>query len=212
MKKIKFIALFIIFFYSCKQEQKKIVATNVTNLPFFNSANFTPEWNVATHKIPAFSFTNQLGNTITNATYKGKIYIANFFFTICPGICPKLTNNMILLQKHYADDTNVMLLSHSVMPWYDTVKVLSNYAKTNRIDNLKWNLVTGNKDSIYAIARKGYFADEDFGKTQEENNFIHTENFILIDKKGHIRGVYNGTIEMDLKRLIRHIDILKKEK
>ena len=183
----------------------------VKHLPYFNSADFTPEWKKGTHKIPKFSFTNQNGKTITNKTYQGKIYVADFFFTTCPGICPKLEKNMSLLQDTYINDDEIMLLSHTVMPWVDTIEKLKAYEKTNNINSEKWNLVTGERNAIYEIARNGYFADEDFKKTQDESDFVHTENFILIDKEGYIRGVYNGTIEIDVKRLMRHINILKKQ-
>lgn len=118
---------------------------------------------------------------------------------------------MSILQDHYKTESDIMLLSHTVMPWVDDVDKLKAYEIENDINSNKWNLVTGHKDDLYNIARLGYFADEDFVKTQDEDEFIHTENFILVDKQGYIRGVYNGTIELDIKRLIRHIDILKKE-
>ncbi|WP_074409230.1 SCO family protein [Aquimarina megaterium] len=215
-----FLSLFIstILVCSCKkQEDKATVKHTVDKLPYFIASDFTPQWLTASdlegkHKISSFSFINQNGDTITNDTYKGKIYVADFFFTICPGICPKLTKNMNLIQETYKDDNAIKLLSHTVMPWHDSVPVLKEYAIKHNIDHRKWNLVTGDKDEIYTIAREGYFADEDFIKTQDENNFIHTENFILVDTQGYIRGVYNGTIPLDVKRLMRHIEILKKEK
>tara|TARA_R110002073_G_scaffold8207_5_gene45807 strand:- start:21953 stop:22612 length:660 start_codon:yes stop_codon:yes gene_type:complete len=215
MKKYSYILFLIIVFSSCKKEKE---VDRTTTLPFFNSAIFTPEWiseesnsysNI--HSIPDFSFTNQEGKTVTKETYKDKIYIADFFFATCPGICPKLTKNMGTLQERYKNDDGILLLSHTVMPWRDSVPVLKEYAIENKIDSKKWNLVTGNKDDIYNLARTAYFADEDFVKTQDEDAFIHTENFILIDKKGRIRGVYNGTLEVETKRLIRHIEMLKKE-
>ena len=118
---------------------------------------------------------------------------------------------MAAIQDFYKTDSDIMLLSHSVMPLVDTVEKLKEYAIKNEIDNLKWNLVTGNKDALYDIARNGYFADEDFKKTGDVDEFIHTENFILVDKEGYIRGVYNGTIEIEIERLKRHIEILKNE-
>ena len=193
---------------SCKDQKSE---QSVSSLPYFNTANFTPEWNQPRHKIPEFSFTNQNGETITNQTFEGNIYIVDFFFSSCPGICPKLTKNMRSLQEIYKSDADIKLLSHTVMPWRDSIPVLKDYGFKNHVDSKKWHLVTGNKDAIYNIARNGYFADEDFTKTQDENNFIHTENFILVDKHGYIRGVYNGTLEVDLERLKRHIEILKKE-
>lgn len=207
--KLKYISLFVfVFISSCKEKPKK---EPVSSLPYFNAADFTPEWNNPIHKIPEFSFTNQNGKRITNATYLGKIYIADFFFTSCPGICPKLTKNMGILQDFYKDDINIKLLSHTVMPWKDSVPILKDYAIKNNVLDSKWNLVTGNKEALYKIARTGYFADEDFVKTQDESNFIHTENFVLVDKGGYIRGVYNGTLPVDVERLKRHIDILRKE-
>ena len=180
-------------------------------MPYFNSTDFTPEWDKATHKIPEFSFTNQNGEAVTNKTFEDKIYIADFFFTSCPGICPKLTKNMGSLQETYKKDKDIMLLSHTVMPWKDSIPVLKNYGQKNHVNVAKWHLVTGDKDALYNIARTGYFADEDFIKTQDESDFIHTENFILVDKQGYIRGVYNGTLEIDVDRLKRHIKILKTE-
>jgi len=196
---------------ACKSKGEENTPNRITKLPYFNSADFTPEWDVPKHKIPEFSFTNQNGKTITNKTYEGKIYIADFFFTSCPGICSKLTKNMGDIQNTYKNDNDIMLLSHTVMPWRDSVSLLKDYATKNKVLDGKWNLVTGDKDALYNIARTGYFADEDFTKTQDESSFIHTENFVLVDKKGCIRGVYNGTLEIDVQRLKRHIEILKKE-
>ena len=202
--------LIILVLLSC-EESTTIKNTSVDTLPYFNTPDFTPQWDRGTHKIPEFSFINQNEDIITNKTYEGKIYVADFFFTTCPGICPKLTKNMNIIQDAYINDANVMLLSHTVMPWKDTVDLLKTYEENNDINSKKWNLVTGDKDELYDIARIGYFADEDFTKTQDEDDFIHTENFILVDKQGYIRGVYNGTLEIDVKRLKRHIAILKKE-
>jgi len=215
MKLLGLVLCFICCF-SCveKNNNKKEVAetqTSATTLPYFDSPDFTPKWKKVAHTIPEFSFTNQDGLTITNETYKGKIYVADFFFTTCPGICPKLAKNMNILQDTYKNNDDILLLSHTVMPWVDSVEKLKAYEKNNNIDSQKWNLVTGNKDELYDIARNGYFADEDFKKTQDESEFIHTENFILIDKEGYIRGVYNGTIELDLQRLMRHIKLLENE-
>ena len=212
MKKYVLIIVAILF-VSCieDKEEKEIALNSVKGLPYFDSADFTPRWEKPEHKIPQFSFTNQNGEIVTNKDYYGSIYIADFFFTTCPGICPKLEKNMSLLQEHYKSEDDIKLISHTVMPWVDNVDKLKQYEENNDIDAKKWNLVTGDRDTLYSIARNGYFADEDFVKTKDESEFIHTENFILVDKEGYIRGVYNGTIELDIKRLIRHIDILKKE-
>ena len=207
--KLKYISfLLLIMFCSCKEKKAE---QSVLSLPYFNTADFTPEWDKPNHKIPEFSFINQNGETVTNKTYNGSIYIADFFFTSCPGICPKLTKNMAILQEGYKNDDAIKLLSHTVMPWKDSVSVLKDYGLKNNVNSDKWHLVTGDKDALYNMARTGYFADEDFTKTQDESSFIHTENFVLVDKDGYIRGVYNGTLEIDVERLKRHIKILKQE-
>lgn len=200
-------------FVSCQggKSVKNITINSVKKLPYFDSADFTPRWEKPEHKIPQFSFTNQNGEIVTNKDYSGNIYIADFFFTTCPGICPKLEKNMSILQEYYRNEDDIKLLSHTVMPWVDNVAKLKQYEENNKINAEKWDLVTGDRDALYNIARHGYFADEDFVKTKDESEFIHTENFILVDKEGYIRGVYNGTIELDIQRLIRHINILKKE-
>lgn len=215
MKNKLYILLALSIIFGCKTTPE---AHKETTLPFFNSAEFTPEWisetsadYAAIHTIPAFKFTNQEGEVVTNKTYEDKIYVADFFFTTCPGICPRLAKNMGALQDAFKNDDDVLLLSHSVTPEQDSVPVLKEYAIENKVDSKKWNLVTGNKKEIYDIARKSYFADEDFVKTQDENAFIHTENFVLIDKKGRIRGVYNGTLAVETERILRHIKLLKKE-
>ena len=216
MNRIVVIMISLLCLGSCNTKETKSVltSTNLTSveqLPYFDSADFTPRWSKPAHRIPEFSFINQNGETITNDDYKGKIYVADFFFTTCPGICPKLEKHMSLLEVHYRDDNEIKFLSHTVMPWVDDVETLKGYEINNDINATKWNLVTGERDALYEIARNGYFADEDFVKTQDESEFIHTENFILVDKEGFIRGVYNGTIELDIRRLMRHIDILKRE-
>lgn len=215
MKLFSKILIIVSVLVSCNT--KKEVDKELT-LPFFNSAEFTPEWihkedynYKKIHQISNFSLTNQEGKEITKKTYEGKIYVADFFFVSCPGICLILEKNMSKLQEKFKEDNDVLLLSHTVMPTKDSVPVLKQYAIENEIDSKKWNLVTGDKKQIYDLARKAYFADEDFVKTQDEDAFVHTENFILIDKKGRIRGVYNGTLALDTERLIRHIEILKKE-
>ena len=193
----------LIFICSCKISKQR--------LPYFDSYDFSPKWNSVDHEIPQFQLINQNGDTITNDDYNGKIYIADFFFTTCPGICPKLTKHMKILEDLYSKNDQIKFLSHTVMPWYDSVSVLNEYGKRYDIESKKWNLVTGDKEEIYRVARDGYFADNSF-KTQESvNEFIHSENFYLIDKNGKIRGVYNGTLEIEIERLKRHIKTLEKE-
>jgi len=213
--KFKSILLLFIFCVSCKREES---VDKTKTLPFYNSEEFTPEWIHESddayseiHTIADFEFTDQNGQKITNQNFIGKIYIADFFFTTCPSICPILAKNMGSLQEMYKEDENILLLSHSVMPWIDSVSKIKEYALEQKVIDTKWHLVTGERESIYKIARTSYFADEDFKKTKDESEFIHTENFVLVDKKGRIRGVYNGTLALDVQRLKRHIEILKKE-
>lgn len=214
--KLKSIFILITICISCKKE---VGIDKSTILPFYNSEEFTPEWispsdlnynNI--HTIAPFEFTNQYGEKITNKNFDDKIYIADFFFTTCPSICPILAKNMATIQENYKEDNDIMLLSHSVMPWVDSVEKIKEYATEKNAIKNKWHLVTGDRDEIYNVARTSYFADEDFKKTKDESEFIHTENFVLVDGKGRIRGVYNGTLSLDIRRLKRHIEILKMEK
>ncbi len=160
------------------------------------------------HKIADFSLTNQNGKTITQDTYKDKIYVADFFFTTCQTICPIMTDHMYQIQKEIINDDDVMLLSHSVTPQIDSVAQLKKYAKEKGVIDRKWNLVTGNKKHIYELARKSYLAVKTDGNG-DEYDMIHTENFLLIDKKRQIRGFYDGTKTEDIERLLDDIALLK---
>ncbi|TVZ16398.1 SCO family protein [Maribacter sp. MAR_2009_72] len=160
------------------------------------------------HTISNFSLTNQNGQNITQENYKDKIYIADFFFTTCPTICPIMTKNMALIQQRLGNDNEVLLLSHTVTPEIDSVAQLKNYAIEKGVDDSRWNLVTGDKKQIYELARKSYLAvktDGDGGPF----DMIHTENFILVDKEKRIRGFYDGTNTEDIDQLMTDLDILK---
>ena len=162
------------------------------------------------HKIADFSLTNQNGKTITQEDYKNKIYIADFFFTTCPTICPIMTDHMYQIQKEILDDDEVMLLSHSVTPKIDTVAQLKRYALKKGVNDKKWNLVTGDKKEIYKLARKSYLAVKTDGNG-DEYDMIHTENFMLIDKERRIRNYYDGTDPEAIKQLMKDLETLKKE-
>ena len=193
-----FVGFFVVFsiititaFYTVLKPKK--------SLPIFNPSDVNPEMVDSTvqyvaldHTIADFSFTNQNGKTITQKDYAGKIYVADFFFTTCGSICPKMTNNMVWLQNQIKNNPNVMLLSHSVTPDIDSVSVLKKYALEKGVIDSKWNLVTGNKKDIYYIARKSYLAVKT-GNPSEMYDMVHTENFVLIDSKRRIRGFYDGT-------------------
>ncbi|MFL2624589.1 MAG: SCO family protein [Flavobacteriales bacterium] len=162
------------------------------------------------HKIADFKLTNQNNQTVTNAAYDGKIYIADFFFTTCPGICPIMKENMIALQEEFLDDENILLLSHTVTPEIDSVEVLKKYSLDKGVIDSKWNMVTGSKEQIYNLARKSYLVAEEI-ETKNPYDMIHTENFILIDSKRRIRGFYDGTDSEVMQDLIDDIRILKRE-
>lgn len=207
----------------CKNKAKKeniqVTETSRTAyLPFYNEESFTPNWLIPGtkeeqnfHKIPDFKLINQLGDTITQNDFKDKIYITDFFFTICPGICPQMTDNMHKVQEEFKEDSEILLLSHSVMPSTDSVPVLKEYAKNHEVVANKWHLVTGDKKEIYALGRDQYFVENDLGEPKDIDDFLHTENFLLIDKNKHIRGIYNGLNRASIAQLITDIKTLKTE-
>jgi protein SCO1/2 len=200
--------IFILFFcFSCK-EKKEV-------LPYYNTPDFTPKWSIANsasfHQIRPFKLINQENRIFTEKDIEGKICVADFFFTTCPGICPKMTKSMSDIQKEFINDDAILLLSHSVTPEKDSVSVLKKYAIDKKIDFNRWKLLTGDKDEIYDLGRKFYFVEEDEGIKKGNEVFLHTENFILIDKERHIRGIYNGLDPSSINNLINDIKILKLE-
>lgn len=183
-------------------------------LPVFDPSDVNPELVDSTiqyksrfHKIADFAFTNQNGKTITQKDYEGKIYVADFFFTTCGSICPKMTTNLVEVQKAILNNPKVMLLSHTVTPEIDSVPVLKAYAVKNGVVDSKWNLVTGDKKDIYTMARKSYLAVK-LGKPDELYDMVHTENFVLVDSKRRVRGFYDGTDKKEIERLIADINWL----
>lgn len=188
-----------------------------SELPIFNPSDFNPELvdvslqnEVEGHTVADFELLNQNGGTITQKDYENKIYVTDFFFTRCPSICPIMSNNMEKLQGTFLDEADVMFLSLSVTPEFDSIPLLKDYAKKYGAIDGKWNITTGDKKHIYNLARKSYFAvvNEGDGGLQD---FIHTPNFILVDKKRRIRGVYDGTKNEEIERLVKDISVLKKQ-
>ena len=209
--------LTILCFSSCNEKVQN--GSRVDALPFYNEATFTPNWIKPGdsslkdfHKISPFELYNQEGEVVTEETFKDKIYITDFFFTICPGICPRMTKSMGELQDEFQEDDDVLLLSHSVTPERDSVPVLKAYAEERGILSNKWHLVTGSQEDIYKLGRKDYFVEEDLGKEKELDEFLHTENFVLVDSDKHIRGIYNGLSKISLRQLITDVRTLQKEK
>ena len=215
MKSRKFFFLFffsfsvivLFLFYDAIKPEKK--------LPIFQPAMVNFELVDSTmqhvkryHRISSFSLKNQNGETITEKNYENKIYVADFFFTTCPGICIDMTRNMLKIQKKTINNPNIMLLSFSVTPKIDTVAQLKKYALDKGINDSKWNLLTGDKKQIYKLARESYFVVKE---GQGNNSMIHTENFVLIDPDKRIRGFYDGTNDEEIQVLINDIDILEEE-
>jgi len=212
-----YIVFLLVIVVSCKESKKK-TSNVVDTLPYYSEATFKAHWEIdhffslnAFHKIPSFRFTNQDGEFVTDKTFKDKIYVTNFFFTSCSGICPKMTSKMKMIQEEFLKDDDVMLLSHSVTPSMDSVPVLKQYALGKEIVSGKWHLVTGSQDEIYKLGREAYFIEEDLGIKKSKDDFLHTENIVLIDKNKHIRGIYNGLNRTSVNHLIKDIYLLKEE-
>jgi len=206
---IVFSVVTISLFYSALKPKK--------TLPIYNPADVNPELVDSTiqykskyHTIADFSFINQNGDTITQKNYEGKIYVADFFFTTCGSICPKMSTNLVEVQKAVINNPKVMLLSHTVFPEVDSVSVLKAYAIKYGVVDSKWNLVTGDKKEIYSMARKSYLAAK-LGRPDQLYDMVHTENFVLVDQKRRVRGFYDGTNKEDIKRLLEDIDFLSNE-
>ena len=195
------------------------MTSRVDTLPVYEEATFTPRWIPAdaldtteVHTIPDFALTNQQGEAISQETFDGHVYIADFFFTTCPGICKDMTENMAKLQATLADHPEVFFLSHSVTPKVDTVEVLAAYGKLHGVDPNRWHLATGDRDQIYTLGRDHYFVEEDQGLDKSPDDFLHTENFVLIDDRRRIRGIYNGLNPTALSQLATDVATLEAER
>ncbi|MEK9613484.1 MAG: SCO family protein [Flavobacteriaceae bacterium] len=202
-------SLILGLFYSALKPQKR--------LPIYQPAMVNYELVDSTlqhvkkyHTIAPFSLINQNGKTITQEDYQGKIYIADFFFTTCPTICPKMTAHMGEIQSRILNDPKIKLLSFSVTPKIDSVAQLKRYALEKGVNDQKWNLVTGDKKKIYTLARKSYLAVKNDGDGGPYD-MIHTENFVLVDPEKRIRGFYDGTDDSAMEELIKDLQILKEE-
>ena len=162
------------------------------------------------NKIPAFSFINQYGDTVTEKNTEGKIYIADFFFTTCPTICPVMKKQMIKVYDAYKDNENVIILSHTIDPEHDTPEVLNKFSKDLGISGTKWQFLTGPKEKIYEIGQNSYMSTAAEDSTAE-GGFIHSGAFVLVDKEKHVRGMYDGTTEEGTQKLIADLKTLLKE-
>ena len=198
LSKIVFVFLVVL---GCQQEKK---------LPFLGPKEVREQGDTLYHKIPDFKFLNQDSLWVSQKDMAGKIYVADFFFTTCPTICPKMKTQLLRIYDKFAEDDRVRILSHTIDPEYDGVRVLKDYAKKLNINSPRWNLVTGKKSDIYRLGEKSYMvaAQED---ANEEGGFVHSGAFILVDKNRHVRGIYDGTKEEDVNHLIEDMTLLLKE-
>mgnify|MGYP002628446217 CR=1 FL=1 len=193
------------FLSSCMSEE--------ASLPFLGRKTVDEAGVEQKHTIPEFSFTNQYGENLRQKDMDGHIYVADFFFTSCPTICPVMKSQMLRVYEHFGDNENLKILSHTIDPYHDSVKVLHDYAAALGITGDQWNFVTGDQDEIYEIGEKSYMvpAQEDTLTAEETGGFLHSGAFILVDKKRHPRGIYDGTVEEEVNQMIRDIELLMKE-
>jgi protein SCO1/2 len=205
LSKLVLLLLSVFSVWSCNIEEAK--------LPILGPVLVDENGENVPHQIPDFSFINQYGDTVSQADFENSIYIADFFFTSCPTICPVMKSQMIRVYEHFKDAPEVKILSHSIDPYHDSVAVLRDYAEALGVNDTKWQFVTGEQDAIYEIGEKSYMvtAAEDTVAADETGGFIHSGAFILVDKKRQVRGLYNGTVEKDVNQLMRDIELLLKE-
>jgi len=196
---------FISWFFISKNENKP-----ARYLPYFGPKKELKINDTTYHIIPDFDFTDQYNKSVTLQTVKNKIYVTEFFFTTCQSICPVMNDNLAKVYATFKNDDDFLILSHTVDPETDSVSVLKDYANIRNVKDKKWLFVTGSKQALYSMARKGYLLNAEEGNGGADD-FIHTQNFALIDKDRHIRGYYAGTDSAEVERLIREIRILKKE-
>lgn len=214
MYRIVFLILSSLLFFSCAEKK-----SNSIELPYYNEPDFTPIFlkdkaeinSKINHTITDFSFLNQDSILINQNVFENKIHIANFIFTSCGSICPTMTRNMKIVNDSLRNDKNLVFLSFSVTPWIDKPYILKKYKERNDIKNDNWEFLTGSKNEIYKLARQSYFAEEDIGFSKDSSEFLHTEHFLLVDKTKRIRGIYNGTLTLEMQQLIEDIKTLENE-
>ena len=197
--------IFVALYFINKNEHKPL-----RTLPFFGQKNSLKKGDTIFHTVKPFCFTNQYGEKVTEETVKGKIYVTDFFFTTCQSICPIMSTELERVYKQYSNHLDVLILSHTVAPEEDSVNVLMNYAKLHGVNNRQWLFLTGDKKHLYEMARQSYLLNAEEGKGDEED-FIHTQNFALVDKERHLRGFYDGTDSLEVSRLIIDINLLLEE-
>ncbi|MBN8695966.1 MAG: SCO family protein [Bacteroidetes bacterium] len=197
--------IYAVFFHDTKKP--------IRYLPVFGEKSYESKngkTDTIFHTIPGFSFTDQDGNTVTEKNFENAVYVTDFFFTTCHSICPIMSTQMERVTRKFQGNTEVKFLSHTVDPEIDTVEQLKRYALKHNADSKQWMMVTGEKAKLYRIARQGYLLDAQEGNGGPDD-FIHTQNFALIDKEKRIRGYYDGTDSLEIDQLMKDIDLLLKE-
>lgn len=194
--------IFGLWYIASKKENKPL-----RQLAYYGPKNTRENKDTSYHKIPFFEFTNQWHQVTSSKDVEGKVYVTDYFFTTCQSICPIMNKNLDKIYAKFAQREDFLILSHTVDPETDSVSVLKNYSDLHRVTDKKWLFLTGEKSKLYELARKGYLLNAEEGNG-ESDDFIHTQNFALIDKEGHIRGFYDGTDSTDIVRLIGEIELL----
>jgi len=214
MYQIVFLLLSSFLIFSCNEKKKDTI-----DMPYYNSPDFEPVFiknksevsKKITHKIDSFYFLNQDSISVSQSVFENKIHVANFIFTSCGSICPIMTSNFKIVGDKFKTDTTIVMLSYSVTPWIDKPYVLKKYMNKNGITNTNWHFLTGDRASIYKLARQSYFAEENIGFSKDSTEFLHTEHVILVDKAKRIRGIYNGTLSLEMQHLVEDIKSLQSE-
>lgn len=197
--------VFVVWFFISKNEKEPL-----RTLPYFGKKREMSKGDTSYHTVKPFCFLNQYNEKVTEADVKNKIYVADFFFTTCQSICPIMSTELERVYKEFANNPSVMILSHTVDPETDSVNVMMNYSKLHGVKDKRWLFLTGEKKHLYELAREGYLLNAEEGDGGAED-FIHTQNFALVDKERHLRGFYDGTDSVEVSRLITDIKILLEE-
>lgn len=197
--------VFIAWYFFNKNEQKPL-----RTLPYYGQKKTIKNGDTSYHTVKPFIFINQYGEKITEENIKGKIYVTDFFFTTCQSICPVMSSELERVYKTFSTNKDILILSHTVSPEEDSIHVLMDYAKLHGVKDKRWLFLTGEKKHLYDMARTGYLLNAEDGNG-DENDFIHTQNFALVDKERHLRGFYDGTDSLDVSRLITDITLLLEE-
>jgi protein SCO1 len=198
------IAFLILYFVNANKQKP------LRTLPYFGKKRGHMAEDTNYHTVKNFSFTDQYNETVTQQTVNGKIYVADFFFTTCQSICPVMSTQLERVYKEFAGNKDVMILSHTVNPEEDSVEVLMKYADLHKVNDKRWLFLTGDKKKLYEMARQSYLLNAEEGNGSAED-FIHTQNFALVDKEKHLRGFYDGTDSSEVTRLIMDMHLLLNE-